>query len=190
LADLLRTFFAVEIRDGARRQAADVSGRLAAGPGGDAVRWVRPEAFHVTLRFLGQTPRDRIAPLVAAAREATRAIAPFTARLGALGGFPERRPRVVTLDVLPAAPLTALAQALEAAAVAAGFEPVTSAYHPHVTLGRVKHRAGRAPILHAEDGPADSTPFDVASYALFQSVLAPGGSQYTPLERIPLVAAF
>lgn len=142
----------------------------------------------MTLRFLGQTPRDRVAPLVAAAREASRAITPFSARLAALGGFPERRPRVVVLDVEPAAPFVALARALEAAAVTAGFDPVTSVYHPHVTLGRVKHRTGRAPVLHAEDGPAGITPFDVASYALFQSVLAPGGSQYTALERIPLGA--
>lgn len=188
MAAVLRTFFAVEISDGARREAAAVSDRLSAGPGGDAVRWVRPENFHVTLRFLGNTHRASVAPLLAAAREATRTIAPFSARLGALGGFPEHRPRVVVLDVEPAAPLAALAQALEAAVVTAGFEPVTSAYHPHVTLGRVKHRADRAPVLHAEDGPADPASFDVVSYALFQSVLAPGGSHYTALERIPLAA--
>lgn len=188
--DTLRTFFAVEIGDGARREAIAVSERIAASPGGDAVRWTRPEAYHVTLRFLGQTPRERIAPLVVAARKATRAIAPFSARLGALGGFPERRPRVVVVDVAPEAPLVALAQALEAVAVAAGFEPEARAHHPHLTLGRVKDRAKRAPDLRAEDGPADPAPFDVASYTLFQSVLAPGGSQYTALERIPLAAAF
>lgn len=140
----------------------------------------------MTLRFLGNTPRASVAPLIAAARAATQGIAPFSARLGALGGFPEHRPRVIVLDVEPAAPLAALAQVLETAAVATGFEPVTSAYHPHVTLGRVKHRADRAPVLHAEDGPADTSPFDVVAFALFQSVLAPGGSQYTVLERIPL----
>lgn len=187
---LLRTFFAVEISDDVRREAAAVSERLSAGPGGDAVRWTRPEAYHVTLRFLGRTPRTSVEPLIAAAREATRAIAPFTVRLGALGGFPERRPRVVVLGVEPEAPLAALAQALEAVAVAAGFEPEARAHHPHLTLGRVKDRAPRAPILRAAGGPADPTPFDVAAYTLFQSVLAPGGSQYTALERIPLAAAF
>lgn len=185
-SELLRTFFAVEVSDGARREAAAVSERLSAGPGGDAVRWVRSENFHVTLRFLGPTLRTNVAPLVAAARATTRTIAPFSARLAALGGFPAHRPRVVVLDVVPAAPLAALAQALETAVVATGFEPVTSVYHPHVTLGRVKHRADRAPVLHAEDGPADPASFDVVSVALFQSVLAPGGSQYTVLERIPL----
>lgn len=188
MGDVLRTFFAVEIGDAARREAAAVADRLAAAPGGTAVRWTRPEAYHVTLRFLGRTPRASVESLVAAAREATRGIAPFSAQLAALGGFPERRPRVVVVDVAPEAPLVALAQALEAIAVAAGFEPDERAHHPHLTLGRVKDRAKRAPVLHAKDGPQDPAPFDVASYALFESVLAPSGSQYTVLERIALAA--
>lgn len=188
-AGLLRTFFAAEIGDAARREANAIANRLAAAPGGAAVRWTRPESYHVTLRFLGKTPRERIAPLAAAAREATRAIAPFSARLAALGGFPQRRPRVVVLGVEPEAPLAALVQALEAVVVAAGFEPDERVYHPHLTLGRVKDRAKRAPILHPEDGPSDPAPFAVTSYTLFQSVLAPGGSQYTPLERISLGGA-
>lgn len=186
MGDVLRTFFAVEIGDAARREAAAVAGRLAAAPGGTAVRWTRPEAYHVTLRFVGTTPRTRIAPLLAAAREATRGIEPFSAQLAALGGFPERRPRVVVVDVAPEAPLVALAQALEAVVVDAGFEPENRSYHPHLTLGRVKDRTKRAPVLQAKDGPQDPAPFDVASYALFESVLASGGSQYTVLERIPL----
>jgi 2'-5' RNA ligase len=185
---LLRTFFAVEIGDAARREASAVADRLAASPGGAAVRWARPEAYHVTLRFLGKTRRASIAPLIAGAREATRAIPAFPARLGALGGFPERRPRVVVIGVCPEAPLIALAQAIEAAVVAEGFEPDARGYHPHLTLGRVKDRAKRAPILHAKAGPADPAPFDVASFTLFQSVLTPSGSQYTALERIPLEA--
>ena len=67
-------------------------------PRGDAVRWVRPESYHVTLRFLGATPRERIADLVAAAQRATRAIAPFELRLGALAGLPAQGPRVIVLE--------------------------------------------------------------------------------------------
>jgi 2'-5' RNA ligase len=92
--DVLRIFFAIEIGDAARRAAGAVAERLAAAPGGEAVRWVRPEAYHVTLRFLGTTPLDRVAGLVAAAQRATRN-PPFELRLGALAGFPSRRPRAV-----------------------------------------------------------------------------------------------
>ncbi|MBS1106090.1 MAG: 2-5 ligase [Deltaproteobacteria bacterium] len=186
--DALRIFFAVEIGDAARRAARAVAERLAAAPGGDAVRWVRPESYHVTLRFLGATPRDRVAGLVATARRATRAIAPFELRLGALAGFPSRRPRAVVLDVAPHETIVALAREVERAVVEAGFAPEQRAFHPHLTLGRVRER--RAPFLDPEEHPAAAAPFAVGCFVLFQSVPATTGTQYTPLERISLGGTF
>ena len=187
MGDVLRTFFALEIGDAARRVAGAVAERLAAEPGGDAVRWTRAEAYHVTLRFLGPTRREQVAGLAGAVREAAAAVAPFALRLGALNGFPEpRRARIVVVDLEPAGPITALAAAVERAVVAEGFAPEERAFHPHLTLGRVRERRRRGPLLDASLGPAEPAPFDVASLVFFQSTLGPGGSQYTPLERIPL----
>jgi 2'-5' RNA ligase len=187
---LLRTFFAIEIGAGARRVAAEVAERLAAEPGGHAVRWTRPEAYHVTLRFLGRTPRERVAPVAAAVREAAREVAPFSLGLGALHGFPTpARARVVVIDLEPPDAIVALAASVERAVVESGFAPEERAFHPHVTLGRVKDRSGRAPRLHASLGPTEPAAFDVASLVFFQSVLGRSGSQYTPLERIPFGGA-
>ncbi len=124
----------------------------------------------MTLRFLGTTPRDRVAGLVAAAQRATRTIAPFELRLGALAGFPSRRPRAVVLDVAPHEPIVALARGVENAVVEAGFAPEERAFHPHLTLGRVRER--RVLFLDPTEGPTDAAPFAVACFALFQSVLA------------------
>jgi 2'-5' RNA ligase len=182
----LRTFFAIEIGDAARREACAVAERLAAEPGGDAVRWTRSEAYHVTLRFLGPTPRERVPDVIAAVREAIRGTRPFTLRLAALNGFPTPRdPRVVVLDLEPAEPVVALAAAVERAVVAIGFAPEARAFHPHLTLGRVHERRRRAPLLAPEQGPSGPAPFAVDSLVYFQSALGPGGSQYTPLERVP-----
>ena len=185
MGEILRTFFAVEIGDAARREARAVAERLAAEPGGDAVRWARPEAYHVTLRFLGPTPRERVADVAAAVRAAACDTVPFALHLGPLHGFPTpRHPRVVVLDLEPAEPIVALAAQVEAAVVASGFAPEARTFHPHVTLGRVKDRNGRAPRLHESLGPAEPAPFRVEEIVFFQSMLAPSGSQYTPLERI------
>jgi RNA 2',3'-cyclic 3'-phosphodiesterase len=186
--DVLRTFFAVEIGDAARSAARAVAERLAAAPGGEAVRWVRPESYHVTLRFLGATPRNHVAGLVAAAQRTARAIAPFELRLGALAGFPSRRPRAVVLDVAPHEAIVALAREVERAVVEAGFAPEERAFHPHLTLGRVRER--RTPFLASAEGPADAAPFAVGCFVLFQSALATTGAQYTPLERISLGGTF
>lgn len=181
----LRTFFAVEIGADARRVARDVAELLAAEPGGDAVRWTRAEAYHVTLRFLGRTPADRVDDVVAAVRRRVAGTAPFSLALGALHAFPSpRRARVIVLDLAPAEPIAALAQAVERGAVDAGFAPEERAFRPHLTLGRVKERARTAPRLHASLGPNEPAPFHVASIVLFQSVLAAGGSRYSPLARV------
>lgn len=183
--DVLRTFFAVEIGDAARREARAVAERLAAEPGGDAVRWTRPEAYHVTLRFLGRTPRDRAADMARAVQRKVVGTAPFSLALGALHALPTpRRPRVVVLDLQPAEPVAALASAVERGVVEAGFAPEERAFRPHLTIGRVKEGARRAPRLHASLGPAEPAPFEVAAIVLFLSVLGAGGSRYTPLARI------
>jgi 2'-5' RNA ligase len=184
-ADALRTFFAIELGGAARRVAQAVAERLAAEPGGDGVRWTRPEAYHVTLRFVGRTPRDHAVDLARAVQRHVVGTAPFALSLGALHAFPSpRRPRVVVLDVEPAAPIAALARAVEQGVVDAGFPPEERAFHPHLTIGRARERARSAPRLHASLGPTEPAPFDVASVVFFQSVLAPGGSRYTPLARI------
>ncbi len=182
----LRTFFAVEISDAARRAAHAVAEQLAAAPGGDAVRWLRPESYHVTLRFLGTTQRDRIEALVAAAQRATRGIAAFELQLGALAGLPAQGPRAIVLDVAPHEPLAALATQVESAVVAAGFAAEPRAFRPHLTLGRIRERRGRMPRLDPVIRADHASPFAVTSFALFQSDLDPGGARYTPLERIAL----
>jgi 2'-5' RNA ligase len=184
--DVLRTFFAVEIDDASRRAAHQLAQQLAAAPGGEAVRWVSPESYHVTLRFLGTTPRDRVGDLVAAAQHATRAITSFELRLGVLAGLPPQGPRAIVLGLEPLEPIAALAKQVESAVVAAGFAAEPRAFHAHLTLGRIRERRGRAPRLDPAISPTRAAPFAVTSFALFQSDLDSGGARYTPLERISL----
>ncbi len=188
--DVLRTFFAVELDEASRRVAHAVAQRLAAAPGSEAVRWVRPESYHVTLRFLGTTPRDRVEGLVAAALHATRGIAPFELRLGVLAGLPSQAPRAIVLEVAPLEPLATLAKQVESAVVAVGFAAELRAFRPHLTLGRIHERRGRAPRLDPAISPGHAAPFAVTSFALFQSDLDPGGAHYTPLERIAFNQSF
>ena len=181
--DVLRTFFAVELGDAARRAAAELARRLAEEPGGDAVRWLRPETYHVTLRFLGDTPVARLGELVASVQRASAGQAPLELRLGALGALPNaRRPRVVAIDVEPYEPLAALAASIERGVVAVGFAPEERPFRAHLTLGRVVR--GRRSLRLRER--CEAAPFAVDSFALFRSDPGPDGAHYTPLERIAL----
>jgi 2'-5' RNA ligase len=182
---VLRTFFAVEIGDEARRAAAALVLRLREAGGCDAVRWTRSEAFHVTLRFLGPTPEERVPALVEAVRRETAGIAPFALELGAVGAFPnERRPRVVFVALEPHEPVAALAAAVERGVVAAGFPPEERRFNGHLTLGRVREQRRRV-LLPAGTRPSPAR-FPVESVVLFRSELSSAGSTYTPLAQIAL----
>lgn len=180
----IRAFFAVDLDAVARRAASEVARALRAAPGGDGVRWVRPEGLHVTLRFLGNIETERIPPLLRAVREQTADLRPFQIRLGGAHPFPSpRRPRVVVLEVAPAEPLAELAEAVERGVVAAGFAAEPRPFRAHLTLGRVRGR--RFPSATAAAAP-EAAACDVEEAVLFRSDLDRSGARYTPLERIPL----
>jgi len=182
----IRAFFAIELGDAARRAAAELARRLREARGGDGVRWVRPEALHVTLRFLGDIDPARAPALAGRARLELAGLPSFALRLGSAELFPTpRRPRVVALGLEPAAPLEALAAAIERAVVAEGFAPEERPFRAHLTLGRIRGRS--FPSVAASPPPAGELAVEGA--VLFRSELSPGGSRYTPLERIPLGGA-
>ena len=184
--DAIRAFFAIELGSAARAAAAELARWLREARGGDGVRWVRPEALHVTLRFLGDIDPSRAAPLAGRARLEAARLRPFALRLGPAELFPTpRRPRVVALGLEPVAPLEELAGAIERAVVAEGFAPEERGFRAHLTLGRVKDR--RFPSVAAAPLPAEE--FAVEEAVLFRSELSPAGPRYTPIERIPLAGA-
>ncbi len=180
--DVVRAFFAIELDADLRRAAAEVARTLRAASGGRDVRWVRPENLHVTLRFLGDTPRDALPGLAAEVGRAVGPLAPVPLELGPVVAFPSaRRPRVVALELRPAEPLVRLAEAVERGVVAAGFEPEPRPFRPHLTLGRVR---GRSAPLDAEVPPHAAS--EVREVALLRSELRASGARYTPLERLAL----
>jgi 2'-5' RNA ligase len=179
----LRAFLAAEIGEAARRAAAAAVERLARAAGEDDVRWAHPETYHATLRFLGDVPEERIAPLAARVGEAVAPVAPFELHLAGPVAFPSaRRPRVIAAALEPEAPLVDLARRVEEGVVRAGFAAADRPFRPHLTLGRVRGRAH--PDLAA--AALATAPFRVSEVVLFRSELRPRGAVHTPLERIPL----
>ena len=183
----IRTFIAVPFDARARAAALHAIRELRAAPHGDAVRWAREEALHVTLRFLGNLAPTRIAELVRRVRAETRRVAPFQLHPGHVLPFPDaRRPRVVALTLEPEEPLASLAAAVERGVVAAGFAPESRRFRAHCTLGRTQPR-GRYPDVTAPVTVPDFT-LDVTEAVLFRSDLERSGARHTPLERLPLAA--
>lgn len=188
--DTLRAFFAIALDGAVRRRAERELSRLSALPGADAVRWVRPEALHVTLRFLGEIAAASVPELLQRVAPHTREVPGFELVLGGLGALPSaRRARVVTLEVGPEEPLQRLASAVERGVVEAGFAAEPRPFRPHVTLGRVRSgsRLGKpiALAMTASDTPGAEASA-VTRVLLYRSDPTPGGSTYTSIGHVQL----
>jgi 2'-5' RNA ligase len=185
---MIRAFLAIELPDAWRPGLAQVQGELKRSHAD--VRWVTPGNIHLTLKFFGNVPDDEIDALALSAREAAAQAAPLQLQVTSAGAFPSpQAPRVVWLglggDLVP---LTQLFYRLEKAFATLGYPPEGRAFNPHLTLGRVKSPANRERLakMLAKMPPLDWPPFTVKELILFQSVLSPHGSKYTPLQVIRL----
>jgi RNA 2',3'-cyclic 3'-phosphodiesterase len=151
------------------------------------IQWSPPANMHVTTKFIGEWPEERLEDLKAA----LGGIAPRAAismRIRQLGFFPnERSPRVFWCGI-EAPGLAELAADTERATSALGIAAETRPYSPHLTLARIKERLNLEP-LHKAIAALPSTEFgsfEARSFFLYRSQLRPGGSVYTKLAEFPL----
>ncbi len=189
---MLRLFIAVTLPEEALAACAKETRRVeqALGSLAKGVRFPRAEGLHFTLKFLGPTAEELVAPLRAALEKAAAQVDPFALSLGGLRAFPTpRRPRVVYLATTEGvSPMLALSAAVEQHVSPLGFPSEARGFTPHVTLARVKDfkAAQRIGARVAELPALAVARFEVRDVALMLSELGAGASRYTALARIPL----
>ncbi|MEZ4517858.1 MAG: RNA 2',3'-cyclic phosphodiesterase [Chloroflexota bacterium] len=172
----IRAFIAVEIPDDVKRIATDVGRQLAASTPDGAIRWVKPNAMHLTLRFLGNTD-EQLLPDISRVLDVVVALPVFSLRLDQLGAFPNtKRPRALWLGLLGDRPDDVAALATLKAAIDRGLEPLdwpveTKPFQPHLTLGRV--REGRSPGDVPWQLAVPETVFPVTAIHAIESDLLP-----------------
>ncbi|MBI5495451.1 MAG: RNA 2',3'-cyclic phosphodiesterase [Deltaproteobacteria bacterium] len=192
-----RLFVAVDPGDAVRAAVEALLVRLRHRVPRRAVRWVDPALMHVTLKFLGDTPDERLPAVRDALTRALDGVTMLEARVTGTGCFPPRgAPRVAWVAVREDAAesaVGALAARVDAAMTALGYPPEDRAFHPHLTLGRVARdvRGGAAARVRAavdEVADFDAGPLVVREVALVRSVLSASGPVYTVIHRVALAA--
>ena len=181
----IRTFVAIELPERVRAALAGVPA-AASLPASASVRWTRPGNLHLTLRFLGDTPEEQIAPL-SRALDAVAAGAPsFELELGGAGAYPEARAaRVLWIGLVDAdRKLRKLRNQVEAAVRGLGWEREGRPFAPHLTLARLRQPARLSGGSWIE--PVPLCRFEVKEVALMRSTLKPAGAEYDLLHRASL----
>jgi len=175
-----RLFTAVEI-------PADVGQSLALLRGGlPGARWVEPENYHLTLRFIGDID-DALAREIAALLSRVRRPA-FALHIEGLDSFGGNKPRAVVAAISAAPGLVDLQADHERLMQRMGFEPERK-FRPHVTLARLRDTSSREVADYlATRAPFRSASFPVSRFVLYSSRASIGGGPYVVEAEYPLAA--
>lgn len=151
-------------------------------------RWVKPENWHVTVKFLGRTYPRLVDRVHQACGRAATGIRAFRVGVEGMGVFPgPGRARVLWVGLVDRdQSLPALARALDEH-LADEFPPEKRGFTPHLTVARFNPPVAIGDHVEELDATAfDVEPFRVGELVLYRSHLSPRGARYEPLERFPL----
>jgi len=184
----IRTFTGIAFPEDLRKDLADLGATVFSGV--KNVRWVRENAIHLTLKFIGDVSIDDTANMTDAMTEAASGIEPFEIKIGGSGTFPTKgRPRIIWAGVNEeTGRLLELFEAVDRAVEPFDIAREKKRYHPHVTIGRIKGRLRHEDIAHGleEMGRIDFGTLEVKNMTFFMSDLTRTGPIYTVLATIPL----
>lgn len=188
MAERIRLFISVEMPEEVKARIARELFFLK--DSGADVKWVAPEKFHLTLKFLGYVDGERVEEIAGVLSRTAEDAKPFDVEFYGTGAFPStKNPRVVWVGVKdPSAGLHDLALRIEDALSVAGFEREDKPYSAHLTLGRLKSRRNLDGLLArlATLREASFGKINVADIYVMKSDLKPTGSVYTALRAIGL----
>lgn len=146
--------------------------------------WVKPENWHITLYFLGDTPDEKVELLQQMIDQSFSGVAAFPAQLEGVGVFPNRRdPNVLWLGLNSLQNILPAHQQLGESLRQNGFSFDQKPLKPHLTIARMKFLADKE-IIDTLVNDYGQTVFDTVNInkvVLFESLLTPQGPIYKTL---------
>jgi len=149
--------------------------------------WTRPDTWHLTLRFLGNVPRDSLARFTAEIGAAARDLGAVSLLPAGTALFPRHgRPRVLGIGLRDETDaLRRLAQQADRAALGIGVAGESRDLHPHVTFARLR-RPWPAEAIGRFRNAVELWNFPVWSVrrlVLYESRLEPAGPVHRPVGQ-------
>lgn len=198
----MRAFLAVELDESLRGQVAPVQSRLKREleplSGRIRVTWVRPDAMHLTVAFLGDIDEALVPGLRDTVLRAVQPCSSFAIPLSRLGAFPRAQaPNALWLGPSldweqqdEAKRVQQMVKAVGGACASIGVAPEARPWRAHLTLARIREgerEIGRVLVAAGSlDQPADVGTLHVNEIVMMKSHLQQGGPVYTKLWTVAL----
>jgi len=163
-----------------------VVGQIALARGGVVgARWLEPEDYHVTLRFVGDVDARTAHDIAETLDGIRRPAAPV--RFDGLGWFGGDKPRALVARFKAEPALMELQAEQERRLRRVGLPPETRKFMPHVTLARVRGVGARAVADYlASRGTLPVETFTAERFVLFSARDGSGGGPYVVEAAYPL----
>ena len=188
----MRVFIAIDIGDRIRAALGDLQKQLAskADIKKSDVKWVKPEAIHLTLKFLGEIKDEQAVDVCNITKQVASRHKSFKLDVESVGCFGGRSARVLWVGTgQDCENLLKLQDDLEQQLALAGWPKETRKFSGHLTLCRIRN--SKAGLMLAQmtekykDFKLGTTPAD--SVCVYQSQLTPKGPIYTVLGNYKLI---
>ena len=184
-SELLRVFLAVDVPEGEAKKKIEKFQKALAQTGAD-LKLVGLENIHITLRFLGDTPRALVEQLKGELNKIE--FPPFQVVFSSVGVFPDQnRINVVWVGIDEGnVGLIELSGKINRVLTRFNIPPDRRGFSPHLTVARVRTSRNREALLKTVKAFVDSefSFFEADSFSLKQSTLTPAGPIYKDLQIV------
>lgn len=183
----LRLFAAVKIHPSP--DLLNIYYKLKSGLKYEKIKWVEEENFHVTLKFFGETPEDKIPGIINELKEAAINSQSFQLYLENTKIFGSSyKPKIVWFGINPCNELQQLHANIQKQLLNIGYEPGSENFVSHLTIGRIKYIQDKnffQKIIDEYKKTSIQT-VEVKKFYLFESILRKEGPVYRVIDTFDL----
>ena len=158
----------------------------------EKISWVKPDNFHLTLKFIGKTTEEKLPDIQKALQEVVSKHKLFTLKLAGTGIFGSSyKPRVLWFGIDENETIRQLGKDVLDTLDTVGFPRDRQNFVPHLTIGRIRHIEHKkmfqeAVAAHHNDFLQE---FPVDKIFLYESLLTSSGVIYRVVKGFPLERA-
>ncbi|MBI5206678.1 MAG: RNA 2',3'-cyclic phosphodiesterase [Candidatus Firestonebacteria bacterium] len=186
----IRTFVAIDFGQELKNKINELYKELS--PLSTFVKWTKPENIHITLKFFGAFPTNKLNLLYNILKRTLNEIKPFNIKISGIGAFPNlKKPQIIWIGITEGAyELQTLQTNLDKHLISASLcEAEKKPFNPHITIARIKSSVGINKYIDKID--FNNQKFinigiqNVNELRLIKSMLTSSGPEYSLVKAFP-----